>query len=293
MLSLPEALKLALQLTTPPHPQNVAFLGCDAVVFYAHALARGTGTDPHAPHSPIVDLVQGIYETEPLQARRILRNRIYSTTMPTEMCRGMVKLAAKSLTAPITKAMGVTSAAEFKSQYKRLVELGTHHQSPGKPYPHSLWQNPQPPCSDQDFMRLARALAATIIREGQRYECDRPIAALLVSTDGKILSWGLNSSTRNKTLHAEVNMLQSFHQRTGVGLPAGSRIYSTLKPCRMCAGMIWQCAQDITSIKVYYDEFDAGPNARETILNPRSQERRRLEQGALLNLEIESQLTPA
>jgi tRNA(Arg) A34 adenosine deaminase TadA len=39
-----------------------------------------------------------------------------------------------------------------------------------------------------------------------------------------------------------------------------------MKPCKMCAGMIWHCAEDIRTSKVYYLEHDPGPNARLTLL---------------------------
>src|SRR4051794_7209716 len=47
------------------------------------------------PLSAIVILIQGIYEADPQMARKILRNPIFSTATPTEMCLGMVKVAAK------------------------------------------------------------------------------------------------------------------------------------------------------------------------------------------------------
>src|SRR5438445_7827260 len=48
-----------------------------------------------APTSPTVQLIQGIYELAPDEARGILRNRIFLESMPTDMCVEMIRVAAK------------------------------------------------------------------------------------------------------------------------------------------------------------------------------------------------------
>ncbi len=232
------------------------------MVYLARQLAHA-----HAPSSAIVDLIQGLYEHDSSQARRLVRSRIYATLQPTEMCRGMVKVAARRLTAPIV-ATPIIAALPAAAQSYTFVEFSARTVYSQAPAPAFPFPGTPVPTSDGEYMALASRLAATIPRDKLRYECDRPIAAVLVSESGELLAWGLNSNSRNKSLHAEVNMVQSHYQRTGRSLPRGARIYSTLKPCRMCAGMIWHCAEDVTQLKIYYNEFDAGPLARETILNP-------------------------
>jgi len=106
------------------------------------------------------------------------------------------------------------------------------------------------------------------------------IAALLVSAEARILAWAVNSSARNKTLHAEVNLVQSYCRRTGAPLPAGARIYTTLKSCKMCAGMIWSAARDPLSLRVFFGKDDPGPKARATVLSANSFERIRVAQAA-------------
>src|SRR5687768_11802879 len=74
-------------------PGDVAFLASGVRVWYA----RYSGPRA-APRSPVVDLVQAVYDHDPGMARKILRSRIYSTAKATEMCHGIVRVAAKRLT---------------------------------------------------------------------------------------------------------------------------------------------------------------------------------------------------
>jgi tRNA(Arg) A34 adenosine deaminase TadA len=106
------------------------------------------------------------------------------------------------------------------------------------------------------------------------------VAAILVGKEGKILAWGLNTNASNKSLHAEVNMLQSFHkykqQPLGrSGLPEGCRIYSTLQCCKMCSGMVVASMRKADSIRVYYGMSD--PTASD--------------ETALTKLKLDQQLT--
>src|SRR4051794_31918303 len=52
---------------------------------------------PGEPRTPVTELIQGIYDLDPIFARKILRKRIFTTYEPTEMCFGMIKVAAKSV----------------------------------------------------------------------------------------------------------------------------------------------------------------------------------------------------
>jgi tRNA(Arg) A34 adenosine deaminase TadA len=126
---------------------------------------------------------------------------------------------------------------------------------------------------------------------GPRHQSDRPVAAILVSEAHQILAWAVNTSSKNKTLHAEVNLIRHFQKNVGGKLPRGSKIYTTLKPCKMCAGLIWTAAEDIRSMSIYFLEDDLGPYAKATVLNPGTHERLRATQNAALqNLKLEEQV---
>lgn len=62
---------------------------------------------------------------------------------------------------------------------------------------------------------------------------------VLVSGQGKLLAWGVNSNLANPTLHGELNLVQFVQIRTGgAQLPSNGTLYTTLEPCEMCAGML-------------------------------------------------------
>ena len=75
---------------------DVAFLRHDDVTWYARGLAH-----PHEPRSPVVDLVQGLWERDPLNARSIVRRRIFTSYAPSAMERDLVKVAAKRIFGPV------------------------------------------------------------------------------------------------------------------------------------------------------------------------------------------------
>lgn len=92
------------------------------------------------------------------------------------------------------------------------------------------------------------------------------IGAILVHKDGSIAAWSTSTNLKNKSQHAEVNLIQSYFARYGVKqLPEGAHIYSTLKPCIMCAGMIVSCAG--SSYRVIYGQDDVGNLAQNTALD--------------------------
>lgn len=100
--------------------------------------------------------------------------------------------------------------------------------------------------------RVLRAMQATNGREG--------VAALLVDNTGKILAWGLKNPA-HPALHAEFSAILAYGRR----LPAGVRLYSTLKPCRMCAGLVTTLSDG--GHRVFYGQDDPTTAAQDTFLD--------------------------
>jgi hypothetical protein len=206
----------------------------------------------------VARLIQGLYAREPGQARRILRRRIQATAVePTELCRGMVRVAAKRIDYGAPPPAGPATGVE-------LIDVS----APVAP-PDGAWGLSVPEAAHADPMAFARGLAAAVQPRERRCLSDRRIAAVLVSAEGRILAWAINASALNRTLHAEVNLIQGFcsTEQGARGLPPGAQIYTTLQSCRMCAGMIWSAARAPRSLRVFYDVADPGPWARFTALN--------------------------
>jgi tRNA(Arg) A34 adenosine deaminase TadA len=215
-------------------------------------LARYRPAEPAAPESAVVRLIQGVCERWPDDWRRILRRRIFHTAPLTEMCRGMVRVCAKR--ASQAEAPPVGSMPVLELEPAPLPVLSTANR--GRVFR-----------DEREAMAFARELAAGIERAGPLYLAPRPVAALLLSEGLRLVAWATNTNARNRTRHAEVNLVQGTWNETRQPLPPGSRIITTLKPCRMCAAMIQECAGDRHRTEVIYGDDDPGPNARNTALD--------------------------
>jgi tRNA(Arg) A34 adenosine deaminase TadA len=119
-------------------------------------------------------------------------------------------------------------------------------------------------------------LTARITSKTSGTPTGKNIGVLMVDPQGKIIACGVNTNSSNGTFHAEVNCLQSYYKfnKNGYGgFPANTRIYSTLEPCEMCAGMIWESASDNSRFLVYYGMVDPGQLAGQTKLSKTGRER--------------------
>ncbi|TKC90302.1 nucleoside deaminase [Trinickia terrae] len=114
------------------------------------------------------------------------------------------------------------------------------------------------PLSDAILMALAYAIVRVSWSEGAIKDAEHStqaeefgghnIGCVMIDGTGKIFGWGLNLNAVGASLHGETMAILT-HQRTNGGpLPAGTRIYTTLKPCYMCAGTIVSAAPDCTVI---------------------------------------------
>jgi hypothetical protein len=220
----------------------------------------------HEPFSSVSDLIQGIWAENPALARKILRNRIYSTeTQPREMDHAMIKVAAK-------RASFGLSADELEACFgnrKAWITL-----------------SPPPPPSFDCPPGLARDPMSSLRHwldqqdpqstQGPRYIRNRRVAAALISNEGFLLGSALNSNAHDRTRHAEVNLIQSWWLREKRPIPPGTQLYVTLRCCRMCAALLWEACEDPWSLKVYWLEDDPGPLAQETLLQVGTQARRRV-----------------
>ncbi|MBK4990547.1 tRNA adenosine(34) deaminase TadA [Pseudomonas sp. S36] len=87
---------------------------------------------------------------------------------------------------------------------------------------------------DQDFMRMALALAAEGAQLGEV-----PVGAVLVQ-HGQVIGQGFNRpiTDSDPSAHAEMVAIRAAaHAVSNYRLP-GSTLYVTLEPCSMCAGLI-------------------------------------------------------
>jgi tRNA(Arg) A34 adenosine deaminase TadA len=274
-----------------PRPLEIAFLIESETVYFA---THFTSLSP-TPHSAVFKLIQGIYRRFPNEARRIVRNRVFSNGPLNAMNYGVVKVAAKRITCGVQPAPGKPPAS------LKWVDLSDDHLDPlrvletSKLDPLNYWNRSTPPKHPRDFLDLCHRIAHSAPSIGIRHLDNRPIASLLVSLDDgdrgpEILSVGVNMGSQNKTLHAEIVMLQTYYRSTGEIIPQYSKIYTTLKPCRMCAGVIWQYSDTQKTTQVIYANDDPGPHAQNTILTGNSFDRLRFcEVSSLISHQLQQQ----
>jgi tRNA(Arg) A34 adenosine deaminase TadA len=131
------------------------------------------------------------------------------------------------------------------------------------------------PLRDKIYMTLTFSLLHTA-RTGTNAAVGelggQQIAAVLVGPDGRFLSWGVNTNTRNITRHGETNCVQCYLENVRAPVPDGSTLYTTLQSCEMCAGMLATVGKDM---RVVYGAADlaVGDTALKRGLNGCREER--------------------
>ncbi|UYL10773.1 Bd3614 family nucleic acid deaminase [Bdellovibrio sp. SKB1291214] len=217
--------------------------------------------------------MQGLFDRHKDHSFFILRQRIFTTAPLSEMCQGMVKVVAKRATGDIVPKRD----SEF-SEHLEFIEVdlaenfvvAVMHLNPENQMQIQkvqLWLESLKPLNDLDHLRFAHNLSKQVPRGEVLHDYDREIAALLIAPDGKVLSYGVNSNSINKTLHAEVNLVQRYFRENGRKIPPGSVLYSTHKPCKMCAGMIYEWSENPDQLKVYYSVEESGGMSKQTVLD--------------------------
>ena len=227
-----------------------AWLTHEKTTYWAKAPGR-----PGVPNSALVLLMQGIFDRFQDHSFFILRNRIHLNYEPSEMDLGMIKLVAKRWNIETWGGSGLPEGA--------MVEIIAGADGFFVPtLSRSIARVSQTQLNSRsDVANLLTELESQVNRIGDLHDQSRPIGAILTDEFGSILESSVHNGSINKTLHAEVDLLQQFARR-GLQFRAGFRLYVSLKPCHMCAGMIHQCG-----IKnVFYQNDDPGPKARGTIL---------------------------
>jgi tRNA(Arg) A34 adenosine deaminase TadA len=114
-------------------------------------------------------------------------------------------------------------------------------------------------CGMRTVHRLYMATAFTILRKLHGANSRDGVVALIVEKNGRIISWG-RKNPAIPCWHGETSAVMGL----GGKIPAGSCVYSTLKPCNMCAGMI----NDVSggNAKVFWGQDDPGKMALDTKL---------------------------
>lgn len=209
----------------------------------------------HCPSSAVVKLAQGIFDQFVDLSFFILRQRIFVDHDISDMDRGMIRLVGKRISKIESRVgdlpplewveVGATKELFFSSQLPQVSAL-----------------LPARKLADSEKVRtVLENLEQQIPRGDQLHDFPRQVAAILTNEDGEILHHTVHGGWLNKTLHAEVRLMQEYFKKTGSALPTGSKIYVSLKPCLMCFHMIRHMAKD-SDVKIYFLRDDPGRQAR-------------------------------
>lgn len=236
---------------------ELAFVSHKGVLYYSYFPKAVS-----APSSAVVKLLQGLFDHHIDHSFFILRNRIFTTAPVTAMCHGMIKVVAKRVQGDVVAVdhgVPVPFAKVLVGDDALLASvrfLSAENQMPLEKIK-ALEQ--------ESKLAWVQKIAALNARGEILHDYDRDIACLLVDSTGEILAYGLNSNSKNKTLHAEVNMVQRYYREKGLKLPAGAKLYTTRKPCKMCAGMIHDWCENPAALEIYYLEDDK--SSQNTVLD--------------------------
>lgn len=267
---------------------HLAWLSCDGVTYWSRAPEVRHSEILHPElDSSVIRLISGVYERDPRWARRVIRNRIYTTEELAECSWGTVKVAARRVN------FGEVAPPEFGVDAVEVAPAGASSPTTASgltvPCPTSsgpLTQDEQ--LSDwvrqhlmgQRWKEAASLWAALDLLTQEAVKSvprivALPVSAVLLDAEGEVLSWGVNSAWDFRTQHAETNLIRRWHARGSPGVPAA--IWMTRKPCKMCSGWIWDTwlRDDESRLKVVYRDPDDGPLARTTVLDAGTFENRR------------------
>ncbi len=247
---------------------EVAFVEFKGRVYFSYFPKQAV-----APSSAVVKLLQGLFDRHIDHSFFILRQRIFTTAPLSEMCKGMIKVVAKRASGEIvgepdpefTETLEFIEIDSAERVLSDVAHLNSENQMPLASV--KAWLKKLGPDSDEKLLQAAHDLSQQVPRGEVLHDYDRNIAALLISKNGEVLSYGVNSNSKNKTLHAEVNLIHRYFREQGDKIPEGAVLYSTHKPCKMCAGMIYDWIGDSKSVRVYYSVEETGGLSAQTVLD--------------------------
>ncbi len=107
-----------------------------------------------------------------------------------------------------------------------------------------------------DGMAMLAAYALPICGKEIAEDAMQTVGVVIVDArDGEILSWGTDLST---TFHGEVTAVRRWLDRQDKQVVEHARVYTSLEPCNMCAGLLSEVSKKILRLEVFYGQQDLG-----------------------------------
>lgn len=232
-----------------------AALGADAAWLSCGGESFSVCEPPTWASTPVLSLVQAIWALDPDIAHLRLRGRILATGEDDPFDHALVQLAAKRL------ARLPAEGAKTPDLLDLPRDLGDLLPAARQRAVDTIVPSPEGRLADPRDLERWEEAAPDTLPLAQR---DRALLAALLDPEGRVILAARNSAGRDRTRHAELNLVQALWYSAGERLPAGSRLVCSLKPCRMCAAMIARSA--LGPLEVVYLRDDPGRLASGTSL---------------------------
>lgn len=221
--------------------------------------SRFPATDGNrVPSSAVIKLLQGIFDQYEDLSFFILRNRVFANYKLSASDLGMIRLVAKRASGEqALPANLIEEGQEIGKEDEALIQTRRNI----RPLDFSKT------ISTKSVPEFSAELLAQIPTENQRHDQARKVVAFATDAKGLVLEATANAAIFNKTLHAEVCLIQNLFRKGFHSFLEDGNIYVSLKPCKMCAAMIYEFLPPNFKGRVVYLEDDLGPLAQSTALD--------------------------
>lgn len=207
-------------------------------------------------NSSVTQLIESIYERYPQTARKILRKRISTNEPYSDFAYGMIKIAAKSC----------DWQQDLPLFDEDVIHL-TQTSNTQKPYLDHQWKTPPP--RSKNLLEWGQWLKieneSDSDHQKPRYLQNRKVTAVLLSEDFEILGFTKNQNAIQKTHHAEYLLIKNWTHKNQTPLPKNSQLFVSLQPCKMCSSALFEAAEDMRTLKIYYLQPDPGSATQNTV----------------------------
>gem|GEM_PF-1609383 len=222
--------------------------------------------------SAVTRLIAGINEEFGEERYRFLRRRILCDGTVSDWDRNLVKVCAKRMSSSAVSSLSLIfpgAPTPFPGEYagsRQVLEVGMDL----GPDPASDRTAHLPEVLDDSgaIASTARIAAAERAKfaETKPHLAPRCVAAILVDQDGHLIAANVNTNAGHQMRHAEVNLLLSMASRDIHRIPRGAVLYTSLKPCRMCASLILAMQEGPDPVRIVALADDPGPHGRHNML---------------------------
>jgi tRNA(Arg) A34 adenosine deaminase TadA len=241
--------------------------------------ATGSASSQLPWTSAVTRLIAGVNATFGEERYRYLRRRIFCDGEISTWDRNLVKVCAKRITqcdnstedyaAQVNSAtrvvdVGLDLLADEDSE-RCSQAIGSLSLSLSLSLSFSLSLSPMTP---RDAIILTAQLASTEQQKfsgAKLHQAPRSVACILLDHSGKLLGANVNTNAGSQLRHAEVNLLLSLAKRGMTCIPDGATLFTSLKPCRMCAAALVPHVES-RSLRIIALNDDPGPHGRHQML---------------------------